>query len=78
MGRPPTKPITLRDGFYIEVRAKGANSGIKIRSDNSQLMMAAAEDYKKKKEVVVLGEHKKGKWMNEDVAAAKSKTRVRR
>jgi len=78
MGRPPTKPITLRDGFYIEVRAKGANSGIKIRSDNDQLMMAAAADYKKNKEVVILGEHKKGKWMNGDLAPSKGKSRVRR
>ena len=30
MGRPPTKPKKLRDGFYIEVRNRGANSGIKL------------------------------------------------
>jgi hypothetical protein len=30
MGRPPTRPSRLRDGFYIEVRTKGSNSAIKL------------------------------------------------
>jgi hypothetical protein len=71
MGRPPTRPVTLKDGFYIEVRNKGANAGIKIRSDNEQAMLDAAKEYKKSKEVVVLGEHKKGKWVVEQPASAK-------
>ena len=78
MGRPPTRPVTLKDGFYIEVRNKGANSGIKIRSDNSESMLEAAKEYKKSKEVVVLGEHKKGKWVTEQPASAsKSKARAK-
>jgi hypothetical protein len=75
MGRPPTRPVTLKDGFYIEVRNKGANSGIKIRSDNSESMLEAAKEYKKSKEVVVLGEHKKGKWVTEQAAPAGKKVR---
>ena len=76
MGRPPTRPVTLKDGFYIEVRNKGANSGIKIRSDNSEAMQDAAREYKKSKEVVVLGEHKKGKWVTEQATPA-SKTKAK-
>ena len=61
MGRPATKPKELKDGFYIEIRNKGARSGIKIRRDNKQQMLFAIEEYKKNKEVIVLGEFKNGK-----------------
>ncbi len=61
MGRPPTRPGRLRDGFYIEVRTKGANSGIKLRSDTLEEMQTQVEHYKKTKEVHVLGEYKNGK-----------------
>lgn len=77
MGRPPTRPVTLRDGFYIEVRNKGASNGIKIRSENAEQMNAAADDYRKSKEVVVLGEHKKGRWLNEDAQAAIDKAKAK-
>ena len=61
MGRPPTKPKELRDGFYVEIRNKGARTGIKIRRDNKQQMMFAVKEYEKNKEVIVLGEFKNGK-----------------
>mgnify|MGYP000957528125 CR=1 FL=1 len=61
MGRPPTKPGKLRDGFYIEVRTKGSKSGIKLRSDTLEEMKQAAIQYGKTKEVTVLGEYKNGK-----------------
>lgn len=61
MGRPPTRPGRLRDGFYIEVRSKGANNGIKLRSDTLEEMKQQVEHYKKTKEVYVLGEYKNGK-----------------
>ena len=61
MGRPPTKPKELRDGFYVEIRNKGARTGIKIRRDNKQQMMFAVKEYEKNKEVTVLGEFKNGK-----------------
>jgi hypothetical protein len=32
MGRPATKPIKLKDGYYIEIRNRGANSGIKLHT----------------------------------------------
>lgn len=61
MGRPPTRQKALRDGFYIEVRSKGAKSGIKIRRDTKEQMLTAITEYKKTKEVIVLGEYKNGK-----------------
>ncbi|MFT6845099.1 MAG: hypothetical protein ACJAUV_001289 [Flavobacteriales bacterium] len=64
MGRPSTKPKDLKDGFYIEVKNKGANSGIKIRRDTYEEMMQAVKNYEKTKTINILGESKKGKWVN--------------
>ncbi len=61
MGRPPTRPIDFRDGFYIEIRNKGAQTGIKIRRDTEEEMMDAKKEYEKSKDVIILGEYKKGK-----------------
>ena len=61
MGRPTTKPKPLKDGFYIEVRNKGARSGIKIRRDTRDQMEVAIEEYQKSKDVVILGEFVNGK-----------------
>lgn len=64
MGRPPTRPKGLKDGFYIEVRNKRAGTAVKIRSDTKPEMLRAIEHYKLSKEVVVLGEHKNGEWLD--------------
>ena len=61
MGRPPTRPKELRDGFYIEIRNKGSKTGIKLRRDTKELMLQAVKEYGRTKEVVVLGEFIKGK-----------------
>ncbi len=63
MGRPPTRPKKLRDGFYIEVRNKGSKTGIKIVRNSKEEMLKAIKDYSKTKEVIVLGESKNGKWV---------------
>ncbi len=65
MGRPATKPTKLRDGFYIEVRNKGSRSGIRIRRDSERDMLSAIKEYERVKDVVVLGEYKNGKHVNE-------------
>jgi len=68
MGRPPTKPKSLKDGWYLEVRNKGSKSGIKIRRDTEKDMKAAIE------EVIVLGECVKTKFVNPSkVAKTKAK-----
>ena len=71
MGRPPTRPAKLRDGFYIEVRNKGAKSGIKIRRDNKVEMMEAVDEYRRIKEIIILGESKNDKWLEKPKQAVK-------
>ena len=65
-GRPPTKPIVFRDGFYIEVRNRGTDpgSGIKLRKETKEEMLVAAAEYRKTKLVVILGEYKDGNPVN--------------
>lgn len=66
MGRPPTKPARLKDGFYIEVRNEGSKAnGIKIRRDTKEEIMMAIEDYSRIKDVTVLGELKNDKWVDD-------------
>ncbi|RYM30819.1 hypothetical protein ERX46_17205 [Brumimicrobium glaciale] len=75
MGRPPTRPAKLKDGFYIEVRNEGSKAnGIKIRRDTKEEMLMAIEDYNRIKDVTVLGELKNDKWLNKkDTKAVKKK-----
>ena len=68
MGRPPTRPKKYRDGFYIEVRRKGERSGIKIYRDTREKMMQAFEEFNKFKDVIILGEMKLGKWIDEPIS----------
>lgn len=66
MGRPATKPKQLKDGFYIEIRNKGSKSpGIKLFRDSKFKMMKTIKEYEKAKEVIILGESKNGKWVND-------------
>jgi hypothetical protein len=65
MGRPPTKPAKLKDGYYIEVRNEGSRtSGIKIRRDTREEIILAIRNYSRIKDVVVLGELKNDKWVD--------------
>lgn len=65
MGRPPTRPARLKDGFYIEVRNEGSRTGgIKIRRDTKEEMLMAIKDYRKIKDVSILGELKNEKWID--------------
>lgn len=63
MGRPPTKPARLRNGFYIEVKTPGGSS-ILLRRDTREQMLVAAEDYSRTKLVTVKGEMKDDKWID--------------
>lgn len=64
MGRPSTTSKDLRDGYYIEVRNKNKNSGVKIRRDTKEQLQLAIEEYKDSKDVIVLGESKNGKMID--------------
>ncbi len=66
MGRPPTRPKELRDGFYIEIRNIGSHTGIKIRRDSKEEMLSAIKEYEKIKDVIVLGEFRNGKMVDEE------------
>lgn len=63
MGRPPTRPARLKNGFYIEVKSQGSSS-ILIRRDTKEQMMIAAEDYSRTKEVIIKGEMLDDKWIS--------------
>ena len=78
MGRPPTKPKRFKDGFYIEVRNKGANAGMKIHFDTEHEMKDAAIMYGTYKEVVILGEHKRDRWLNLEPAAEEKRVKKMR
>lgn len=73
MGRPPTRPKKLKDGYYLEVRNTGSNSGIKIRRDTEEEMMVAVKDYEKSKDVIILGESVNGKFVKDSKPAKKKK-----
>ena len=73
MGRPPTRPKGLKDGFYIEVRNKRSSISVKLRSDTLAEMQQSIEHYKATKDVVVLGEHKNGEWVDQQDGTTKKK-----
>lgn len=64
MGRPATRPAKLKNGFYLEVKSPGSGS-IFIRRDSKEQMLLAAEEYGKTKSVIILGEMKDDKWMDQ-------------
>ncbi len=64
MGRPPTRPAKLKDGFYIELKSQGSGS-ILIRRDTREQMMIAVEEYSKSKTVIIRGEMQNDKWITE-------------
>lgn len=66
MGRPPSRPIKFRDGFYIEIRNKGKNTGIKIHRSTREHMLRTIKEYELSKDVLILGESKNGKWVDKD------------
>jgi len=73
MGRPPILPKKKKDGFWLEIRNKGANSGIIIIRDTYEAMMQAARQYQITKDVIILGEHKNGKKVDNPNAGGKKK-----
>ena len=67
MGRPPILPKKKKDGWYIEVRNKGAKSGLILIRDSYEAMMQASRQYQTTKDVIVLGEHKSGKRVEDSL-----------
>ncbi|HNP08378.1 MAG TPA: hypothetical protein PKN99_12175 [Cyclobacteriaceae bacterium] len=65
MGRPPILPKKKKDGYYLDIRNKGAKSGIIIIRDTEKEMMQAVRQYENTKDVIILGEHRNGKRVEE-------------
>lgn len=63
-GRPATRPPELKAGFYLEIKSKGASSGVKIRRDTKHEMEFTIKQYEKSKVVTYLGEVKDGRWVD--------------
>lgn len=72
-GRPATRALDLRDGFYLELKNSASSKGIKIRRDTLREMEDAIEEYSKTKIVVVLGEYKDGKALSAKKPKKKTK-----
>lgn len=77
MGRPSTREKKLKDGWYIEVRNKGARSGIKLRRESLAEMEEAVKSYTLSKDIIILGESKNGKWVEKELAKKKAKEAAR-
>lgn len=73
MGRPAVLPKKKKDGFYIEVRNKGAKTGTILIRDSYEAMMFAVKQYQNTKDVIILGEHRNGKRVEESRKRDKSK-----
>jgi hypothetical protein len=65
MGRPPVLPKKKKDGFWLEVRNKGAKTGMILIRDSYDAMMQAVKQYQNTKDVIILGEHRNGKKVEE-------------
>ncbi|MBS1487889.1 MAG: hypothetical protein JST43_09915 [Bacteroidetes bacterium] len=73
MGRPPILPKKKKDGWYIEVRNKGAKSGLILIRDSYEAMMQAARQYQTTKDIILLGEHRNGKRVEDSMKKEKEK-----
>lgn len=72
MGRPPVLPKKKKDGWYLEIRNKGAKTGTIIIRDSEQAMLQAARQYEITKDVIVLGKHENGKRVDDSRKKAKA------
>jgi len=74
MGRPPILPKKKKDGWYVDVRNKGAKSGTILIRDSYEAMLQTAKQYETTKDVILLGEHKNGKRVEETKIRKKKTT----
>ena len=61
-GRPITRPMKLKDGFYLEVGS--GMSKVKLRRKNMVEIELAMKRYEAIKETTFLGELKDGVWVS--------------
>jgi len=63
-GRPSTKSVGLKDGYYLELKNMKSNSGIKLQRNSMAEIERATKQYEKSKIVTYLGQVKSGKWLD--------------
>jgi hypothetical protein len=61
MARPVTREVKLKSGFYIELRRRGENRGIKIWRESYDQIQMAIKRYDNMYDVHYVGEVKNGK-----------------
>lgn len=61
MARPVTREVKLKSGFYLEVRRRGENKGIKIWRESYNQIQMAIKRYENMYDVHYVGEVKNGK-----------------
>lgn len=61
MARPVTREVKLKNGFYIELRRRGENKGIKINRETYDQIQSAIKRYDNMYDVHYVGEVKDGK-----------------
>jgi hypothetical protein len=76
MGRPAVVPIKKKDGWWLEVRNKGAKTGMVLIRESEQAMMQAVKQYETTKDVIILGQHKNGKKVVEEKVAKAKKEKA--
>ncbi len=61
MARPVTREVKLKNGFYLEVRRRGENKGIKIWRETYNQVQMAIKRYENMYDVHYVGEVQNGK-----------------
>ncbi len=61
MARPVTREVRLKNGFYIELRRRGENKGIKIWRESYDQIQMALKRYENMYDVHYVGDVKDGK-----------------
>ena len=65
MGRPLTAKVKLKEGYYIELRSPGSNSGIKVHRNTPEEIKIAISKYESTYDVIYLGRMENGKFTKE-------------
>ena len=65
MARPVTREVKLKNGFYLEVRRRGENKGIKIWRETYNQVQMAIKNYENMYDVHYVGEVKNGKILKQ-------------
>lgn len=65
MARPVTREVKLKNGFYLEVRRRGENKGIKIWRETYNQVQMAIKNYQNMYDVHYVGEVKNGKILKQ-------------